>query len=77
MTTVLRITSALLSTILCLPALAVAQANGTLQIHYMDVGQGDGAVLISPLGQVVVLTTASSTSVRSLLVTCRTRGDED
>lgn len=32
---------------------AFGQANGKLQIHYMDVGQGDGAVLISPNGQVV------------------------
>src|SRR4029077_20709649 len=27
---------------------------GKLQIHYMDVGQGDGAVTISPLGEVVL-----------------------
>lgn len=33
---------------------AYGQANGKLQIHYMDVGQGDGAVLISPLGEVVL-----------------------
>ena len=31
-----------------------AQANGKLQIHHIDVGQGDGAVLISPGGQVVL-----------------------
>ncbi len=30
------------------------QANGKLQIHSMDVGQGDGTVLISPQGQVVL-----------------------
>jgi beta-lactamase superfamily II metal-dependent hydrolase len=30
-----------------------AQANGKLQIHFIDVGQGDGAILISPGGQVV------------------------
>lgn len=30
------------------------QANGKLQIHFMDVGQGDGAVLISPRGEVVL-----------------------
>ena len=30
-----------------------AQANGQLQIHFIDVGQGDGAILISPLGQTV------------------------
>src|SRR6478752_3429341 len=39
---------------LLLPIRALAQANGQLQIHYMDVGQGDGAVLISPLGEVVL-----------------------
>ena len=33
---------------------AFAQANGKLQIHYMDVGQGDGAILISPLGETVL-----------------------
>src|SRR5262245_59748531 len=37
-----------------LPSVALAQANGKLQIHYMDVGQGDGAVLITPLGEVVL-----------------------
>ena len=26
----------------------------TLQIHFMDVGQGDGAVLVAPGGQVVL-----------------------
>jgi beta-lactamase superfamily II metal-dependent hydrolase len=36
------------------PGYAIAQANGKLQIHYMDVGQGDAAVLISPLGEVVL-----------------------
>ena len=34
--------------------LAFAQANGKLQIHHIDIGQGDGAVLISPGGQVVI-----------------------
>jgi beta-lactamase superfamily II metal-dependent hydrolase len=34
--------------------LGFAQANGKLQIHHIDIGQGDGAVLISPGGQVVV-----------------------
>src|SRR5262245_24498128 len=36
---------------LLVPAVALAQANGKLQIHHMDVGQGDGMLLISPLGQ--------------------------
>ena len=34
--------------------LATAQVDGKLQIHHIDVGQGDGAVLISPGGQVVM-----------------------
>src|SRR5690349_10418701 len=34
---------------------ANGQANGRLQIHHMDVGQGDGAVLVSPGGQIVLL----------------------
>src|SRR5262245_200640 len=33
------------------PAVALALGNGKLQIHHIDVGQGDGALLISPLGQ--------------------------
>jgi beta-lactamase superfamily II metal-dependent hydrolase len=35
-------------------SVALAQANGKLQIHHIDVGQGDGAVLVSPGGQVVL-----------------------
>lgn len=38
--------------LIALPALA--QENGKLQIHFMNVGQGDGAVLISPGGEVVL-----------------------
>lgn len=33
---------------------APAQANGRLQLHFMNVGQGDGAVLISPGGEIVL-----------------------
>jgi beta-lactamase superfamily II metal-dependent hydrolase len=39
---------------LLVSALASGQANGHLQIHFMDVGQGDGALLISPRGEVVL-----------------------
>ena len=39
---------------LLLSTLALGQANGHLQIHFMDVGQGDGAVLISPRGEIVL-----------------------
>lgn len=40
--------------LLALPAAAVTP-NGRLQVIHLDVGQGDGAVLISPLGQVVMI----------------------
>jgi beta-lactamase superfamily II metal-dependent hydrolase len=43
-----------LACILFLAGSAAGQANGSLQIHHMDVGQGDGAILISPGGQVVL-----------------------
>src|SRR5713226_9732260 len=48
-----RVLSLLIS-ILVVAGIANGQANGKLQIHHMDVGQGDGAVLISPAGQVVL-----------------------
>jgi beta-lactamase superfamily II metal-dependent hydrolase len=39
---------------LAAPAAAVT-ANGRLQVIHLDVGQGDGCVIISPLGQVVMI----------------------
>lgn len=42
-----------------------AQQNGKLQIHFMDVGQGDGAVLISPRGQVVLFDTGEDMRLKS------------
>lgn len=36
------------------PPPAGSPKNGKLQIHFMDVGQGDGALLISPQGQTVL-----------------------
>jgi beta-lactamase superfamily II metal-dependent hydrolase len=34
--------------------LVLAQQNGKLQIHFIDVGQGDAALLISPQGEMVL-----------------------
>jgi beta-lactamase superfamily II metal-dependent hydrolase len=48
-----RVALALLTGLLVASS-AFAQANGTLQIHYLNVGQGDGAVLISPQGEIVL-----------------------
>ncbi len=36
------------------PPPAGGPVNGKLQIHFMDVGQGDGALLVSPQGQTVL-----------------------
>lgn len=46
--------TALFVVTLALPAFAVT-GNGRLQVIHMDVGQGDGAVIISPLGEVAVI----------------------
>lgn len=37
------------------PFVLAGLGNGKLQIYQVDVGQGDGAVIISPLGQVVLV----------------------
>ena len=36
------------------PAATAQQGSGRLQIHFMNVGQGDGALLISPQGETVL-----------------------
>jgi len=43
-----------LASLLLLAASLWAQANGRLQIHFIDAGQGDAALLISPLGETVL-----------------------
>lgn len=48
-------TAVLLPLLLALTAcLVYGQANGKLQIHFMDVEQGDGALLVSPHGETVL-----------------------
>ena len=41
--------------LLLVPALALAAGNGKLQIHHIDVGQGDGILIISPLGETALI----------------------
>jgi beta-lactamase superfamily II metal-dependent hydrolase len=42
-----------------------AQQNGKLQLHFLDVGQADSAVLISPRGQVVLFDVGEDMKVKS------------
>jgi beta-lactamase superfamily II metal-dependent hydrolase len=46
---------ALLGAIYALPSTADPALNGKLQVIHLDAGQGDGAVLITPGGQVVLI----------------------
>ena len=41
--------------LLCHAVAASAQANGHLQIHYLNVGQGDATLIISPLGETMLI----------------------
>lgn len=53
----LRLASGALFAALCLlthSAAAAGLGNGKLQIHFMSVGQGDGALLVSPAGEAVL-----------------------
>ena len=40
--------------LLVFPVCLLGQANGKLQLHFIDVGKGDGALLISPGGETVL-----------------------
>jgi beta-lactamase superfamily II metal-dependent hydrolase len=56
--------------VMAVPALAVLTPNGKLQIVHIFVGQGDGAVIMSPLGQVVFIddgTNASSNCTNKMI----------
>ena len=50
-----RVAALLLSLCFATTAQGAVTPNGRLQIIHMDVGQGDGTVIISPLGQVVLI----------------------
>lgn len=52
--TLLRIVAVLALASAATPIRVSAQANGNLQLHFMDVGQGDGTLLISPKGETVL-----------------------
>jgi beta-lactamase superfamily II metal-dependent hydrolase len=41
--------------LLLLPSASAAQANGQLQIHFINVGQGDATLIVSPLGETMLI----------------------
>lgn len=49
-----RVLSAFLF-VLLVASIIFGQANGKLQIHFMDVGESDAAILISPEGETAYL----------------------
>ena len=49
-----RLVGALAVSAMLFGSVVLGQANGKLQIHFIGVGQGDAAVLISPQGQAVL-----------------------
>ena len=59
---------------LLVPALALAQANGKLQIHHVNVGQGDGILLISPLGETAFFDDGTYTSCSGIISFCQGLG---
>lgn len=47
---------------LAIPTLAFTQANGQLQIHQLNIGQGDAALIISPLGETMLIDTGPTSA---------------
>src|SRR4051812_43221108 len=57
----LRMLGAVL-TIVVVPSISWAQANGHLQIHFIKVGQGDSALIVSPLGETMLIDTGPASA---------------
>jgi beta-lactamase superfamily II metal-dependent hydrolase len=49
--------------LLLIPSFSWAQANGQLQIHVINVGQGDATLIISPQGQTMLIDSGPMTGV--------------
>ena len=59
---------------LLVPGLALALGNGKLQIHHVDIGQGDGMLLISPQGQTAFFDDGTYTSCTGIIGYCQSLG---
>src|SRR5437867_1741719 len=55
------------------PARAVT-GNGRLQVHHVDVGQGDGLLIISPLGQTALVDDGTYTNCTNIVATLQGLG---
>src|SRR5262245_1651553 len=74
LTPFLRLTSAAAFALLLAPALVFALGNGKLQIHHVDVGQGDGALVISPLGETAFFDDGTYTNCTGIISRCQSLG---
>jgi len=60
--------------LLLVPGLALALGNGKLQIHHVDIGQGDGMLLISPQGQTAFFDDGTYTNCTGIISYCQSLG---
>jgi beta-lactamase superfamily II metal-dependent hydrolase len=60
--------------LLVLPSAVSALGNGHLQILHVDVGQGDGALLISPLGQTALFDDGTYLNCSTIISTLQSLG---
>src|SRR5688572_17415246 len=51
-----------LVTALAIPCVTAGQASGRLQIHQLNVGQGDAALIVSPLGETMLIDTGPTSA---------------
>ena len=60
--------------VLLAPGLALALGNGKLQIHHVDIGQGDGMLLISPQGQTAFFDDGNYLNCTGIVGYCQSLG---
>ena len=55
-----------ISILVILSSLSYAGPNGTLKVHFIDIGQGDSALIESPTGKLILIDSGPSKSKKAL-----------